>query len=255
MNNNIENWENLTEEQKKYANSQLGQINNIKIEEHPASVFFNTFGWVKIENFINKETAKLLYTHVLTAAKRLSFLEQVYGEGKVDKSIWGNFNDPQALGDYSHYGDLIFDSLLAESLNKMNMYTNKDLVPTYSYHRLYTTGTELKKHIDRKSCEISTTLCLGYDISNVDTKKYPNWDWPMFVKTFDGKELPIHMKPGDMLIYRGCDIEHWREPFIGKNHAQVFLHYNEKNNSNDNIYDGRPMLGLPGSFSKKKIIE
>ena len=93
MNNNIENWENLTEEQKKYANSQLGQINNIKIEEHPASVFFNTFGWVKIENFINKETAKLLYTHVLTAAKRLSFLEQVYGEGKVDKSIWGINNN------------------------------------------------------------------------------------------------------------------------------------------------------------------
>ena len=61
MNNNIENWENLTEEQKKYANSQLGQINNIKIEEHPASVFFNTFGWVKIENFISNIILKLKF--------------------------------------------------------------------------------------------------------------------------------------------------------------------------------------------------
>ena len=25
-----------------------------------------------------------------------------------------------------------------------------------------------KKHSDRSSCEISTTLCLGYDVSNVD---------------------------------------------------------------------------------------
>jgi hypothetical protein len=75
----------------------------------------------------------------------------------------------------------------------------------------------------------------------------------MFIKTFNGETLPVHMKPGDMLIYRGCDIEHWREPFIGKNHAQVFLHYNEKNDLNDNIYDGRPMLGLPSRFSKNKI--
>jgi hypothetical protein len=252
--NNIENWQQLTEQQKEIANFQLKNVQIEKNNEpHPTSVFFNTFGWVKIENFISKDLANILYSHITLAAQRLTFLENMYGVGNVDKSIWGDFYDPQAYGDYSHYGDLIFETLLLSSLEKMNLYTNKKLVPTYSYHRLYTTGTELERHIDRKSCEISTTLCLGYDVSNVDSQKYPDWDWPMFIKTFNGETLPVHMKPGDMLIYRGCDIEHWREPFIGKNHAQVFLHYNEKNDLNDNIYDGRPMLGLPSRFSKNKI--
>ena len=77
---------------------------------------------------------------------------------------------------------------------------------------------------------------------------YPDYDWEIYVETADGRELPIHMKPGDMLIYRGDIVEHWREPFIGKNHAQVFMHYNDKSNQLAPIYDGRPMLGLPDSF-------
>jgi hypothetical protein len=149
-----------------------------------------------------------------------------------DEDVYGTFTDAQAPGDYSKYGDLVFDTLLARKLPEMEILTGKKLIPTYSYHRLYTQGTELKRHKDRPSCEISTTLCLGYDVSNVDLEKYPDWDWPMFVGPKTGEEgtegMPIHMKPGDMIIYRGCELEHWREPYWGKNHAQVFLHYNER---------------------------
>ena len=56
------------------------------------------------------------------------------------------------------------------------------------------------------------------------------------------------MKPGDMIIYRGCEIEHWREPLWGNNHAQAFLHYNEKDGEYDIPYDGRPLLGLGSEF-------
>ena len=34
------------------------------------------------------------------------------------------------------------------------------------------------------------------------------------------------LKPGDMLVYKGMILEHWREAFIGQDCAQVFLHYN-----------------------------
>ena len=134
----------------------------------------------------------------------------------------------------------------------MQELTAKDLVPTYSYHRLYTQGTELKRHRDRVSCEISTTLCLGYDTSNIDASKYPDWDWPMFIKEKDGTEIPIHMKPGDMIIYRGCEVEHWREPLMGKNHAQVFLHYNEKDGQFDVPNDGRPLLGMTVKYRSEE---
>ena len=110
-----------------------------------------------------------------------------------------------------------------------------DLVPTYSYHRLYTTNTELKRHLDRDACEISATLCLGYDSEE---------NWPMFVKKQNGEEIGLDLSPGSIIVYRGCDIEHWREPFKGKNHAQVFLHYNEKNGEFNNIYDNRKVLGV-----------
>jgi len=77
----------------------------------------------------------------------------------------------------------------------------------------------------------------------------------MFVKEKNGKEIPVHMKPGDMIIYRGCELEHWREPYWGKNHAQVFLHYNEKGGQYDIPFDGRPILGMPASFRDEKAIE
>ena len=49
-----------------------------------------------------------------------------------------------------------------------------------------------------------------------------------------------------MLVYKGMILEHWREAFIGKDCAQVFLHYNNvATQGNKNIYDGRVHLGLP----------
>jgi len=77
----------------------------------------------------------------------------------------------------------------------------------------------------------------------------------MFIKEPNGKEIPVHMKPGDMIIYRGCELEHWREPYWGKNHAQVFLHYNEKGGQYDIPNDGRPLLGMPGTFRDEKTVE
>ena len=106
-----------------------------------------------------------------------------------------------------------------------------ELIPTYSYFRIYTKGNELKKHKDRDSCEISMTVCISYEGDQ----------WPIFVEG-----TPIYLKPGDLIIYRGCEVEHWREELKGKRHIQMFLHYNDRNGpyGEDNIYDGRPFLGL-----------
>ena len=257
MNKQIANWDTLTDKEKSKATELLkGEPALNPAVVHPAAKFFEENGWVKIDNFIDKNMANLLYHHTQLEAQRLNWFEDNAME--ADEGIHGLFTDKQAPGDFSKYGDPIMDALLSMSLEKMCELTGKELIPTYSYHRLYTTGTELKRHKDRPSCEISTTLCLGYDVSNVDSSKYPNWDWPMFVGPKDGAEgtegLPIHMKPGDMIIYRGDHVEHWREPFWGLNHAQVFLHYNEKNGQYDIPYDGRPMLGMPGNFRSQEAI-
>ena len=58
-----------------------------------------------------------------------------------------------------------------------------------------------------------------------------------------------------MLIYSGCDLEHWREEFKGTDCGQVFLHYNNAKSkaAKENALDKRPILGLPSWFKGSKL--
>ena len=155
---------------------------------------------------------------------------------------FGTKFDRQVLGAYSCYGDIMMEMLLVNMHALMEKNTGLRLQPNYSYARIYKTGHVLERHKDRLSCEISTTLNLGGD------------PWPIYLEP-SGREgmngLKVDLNPGDMLIYRGMDLEHWREPFQGSECIQVFLHYNDVNNPNAVPYDGRPHLGLPAWFKKR----
>ena len=172
-----------------------------------------------------------------------------------DNGMFGTWTDQQVPNTYSHYGDMVMETLMIKVLPKMQKETGLQLVPTYSYARLYKTGDILKRHKDRPSCEISTTLNLG------------GAPWPIFIdgtgsnnvideyKNIHKHDAPkgtkVLLEVGDMLVYSGCELEHWREPFEGDICGQVFLHYNHVNGpfANKNMFDGRPKLGLP-SFVK-----
>ena len=155
---------------------------------------------------------------------------------------FGTKFDRQVLGAYSCYGDIMMEMLLVNMHALMEKNTGLRLQPNYSYARIYKNGHVLERHKDRLSCEISTTLNLGGD------------PWPIYLEP-SGREgmngLKVDLNPGDMLIYRGMDLEHWREPFQGSECVQVFLHYNDVNNPNAVPYDGRPHLGLPAWFKKR----
>ena len=136
---------------------------------------------------------------------------------------------------YSQYANMAMETLLLKCLPDMEKATGLKLYPAYSYARIYKKGDELKKHKDRFSCEISTTMNLGGD------------DWPIYLEG-----LKVDLKQGDMLVYSGCELEHWREKFKGKECIQVFLHYNniKTKGAKDNMFDKRPHLGLPSWFKK-----
>ena len=165
---------------------------------------------------------------------------------------WGRMGDEQVPGCYAHYADVAMENLLLFLRKKVQKATGLELSPNYTYTRLYTKGAELKRHKDRFSCEISTTLNLGGD------------PWPIFVDNTNSnivdetkeyvspmnKGIQINLNPGDMLVYQGQRIEHWREPFEGNYCAQVFLHYNDLSSgkAKENLYDRRPLVGLPAWF-------
>ena len=203
-----------------------------------------------IRNAISKELADIGYNYLQISAEADHWMltNQVTHE---KNPLIGNFKDAQVPGSYAKYADRLMEILLVQTIPVMKAKTNLDLIPTYSYARLYRTGNILNRHKDRPSCEISTTLNLGGD------------PWPIFIdptgennvideyqgviKPDAPKGVQVNLKPGDMLIYSGCELEHWREPFQGKLCGQVFLHYNHANGpfAKSNLYDKRPMLGIP----------
>tara|TARA_Y100001937_G_scaffold1520_1_gene2007 strand:+ start:176 stop:871 length:696 start_codon:yes stop_codon:yes gene_type:complete len=176
----------------------------------------------------------------------------------------GTWKDNQIPNSYSHYSDIAMETLLLQVQPKMEKLTGMKLNPTYSYARIYKMGDVLKRHKDRFSCEISTTMNLGGDEWPIYLENKKNVGVPEDIDpetktnyqvSTDNKGKKIILNPGDMLVYKGMILEHWREAFIGNDCAQVFLHYNNSFSpgADDNIFDTRPHLGLPNWFKGKKI--
>ena len=149
---------------------------------------------------------------------------------------------------YACYSDIAFETLILKLQAVMEKETKLKLYPAYSYARIYKEGDILKRHKDRFSCEVSTTLNLGGD--NLPIYLEPSGE-------VGKKGIKIDLKQGDMLVYHGCELEHWRNKFKGKECIQVFLHYNnvKTNGSRQNIFDKRLHLGLPKWFKGFKLPE
>ena len=113
------------------------------------------------------------------------------------------------------YGDPIMEGLLSKLLPSVEKTSGLRVFPTYSYLRVYKEGDVLGRHTDRPSCEISLSLCLGYEGPG---------PWPIWIEG-PRDVVSISLEAGDGLLYRGIECPHWRSPFEGSSLAQVFLHY------------------------------
>ena len=141
-----------------------------------------------------------------------------------------------------------------------------ELVETYSYTRTYDRGAYLKSHTDRPSCEISATICLDY-------KSDDNTPWKIWVQNdrnyiddavhdqpslFEISQKPVigkrkgcvavSLEIGDVLLYQGPNIPHWRDTFLGDYSSHMFLHFI---NANSNM-NGIPEFKLPKSAPNQR---
>ena len=219
--------------------------------KHEYSIKYDNEGYVVVKNYLNDQTKNLLFNHTLL---KRQVCRHMWKEKKelFSPYLYGYpFGDGQVVGSYCHYSDPIFESLLYSSIKDMSNFTGKTLHPTYSYYRVYEPGAVMKKHIDRTSCKHSMTLCLGY------TEKV----WPIYLEG-----TPINLESGDLLVYRGDKLKHWRDPLPSGYQSQVFLHYVEEGAKNweRDRYDTRPLLMLDvrsktwsdkGTFKEDEIIK
>jgi len=203
-----------------------------------------------IKKAISYELANFAFNYLLLKREAVAWMYQNNYISKFTPGF-GTWTDKQIPNTYSIYGDTFMETLMMKVLPVMQQHTEMNLIPCYTYTRIYKKGDILKRHSDRPSCEISTTLHLGGD------------PWPIFldptgqktvineekqiIKPNAPKGISINLEVGDMLVYSGCELEHWREPFEGDNCAQVFLHYNNIDGpfGTQNKFDKRPLLGIP----------
>ncbi len=210
---------------------------------------FRNLKYQIIKKAISYELANFIFNYFMLKRDAVSFMYK--NNIHSQSGLLGTWTDEQVPNTYSNYADFAMETLMMKVLPVMQKETELQLIPTYSYARIYKNGDILKRHKDRPSCEISTTLNLGGD------------PWPIFIdgtgadsviderrnihKPNAPKGTEVLLDVGDMLVYSGCDLEHWREPFEGNICGQVFLHYNHVNGpfAEKNKFDGRPMLGVP----------
>lgn len=156
-------------------------------------------------------------------------------EEKGQYNYWDNnpehFNyvdvEQQVEGSTSRYWHPQYRIIHSSIRIKLEEIIGRKLYNTYYYDRYYFPGQELTKHIDRDACEISVSVHVGTNLEGKDA------DWPIWIKTPDiytdkkktnvlvsGESHPVILKPGDCIIYKGCERPHWRNAMPGSNNRR-----------------------------------
>ena len=111
------------------------------------------------------------------------------------------------------HGDACADSVMYALRPIIEAHIGLELVPTYSWVRMYRKGDILGRHRDVAGNQVSCNFCISKDI-----------DWSLGFS--DGeKESEISMEPGDAVIYDGVALEHWRDKYQGQNQIQMIVGY------------------------------
>ena len=171
---------------------------------------FQSEGYKKIKGLVDEQTVKTI---------------SQYFENKINRGEWVEKKEAQP-GDASklgYYADPLIEVMLKECQASIEQHTGLLLEPTYSFSRVYQGGEELKPHTDRPSCEISATI-------NVACTGEP---WPIWMQYQDKDPVKCVLEPGDSIVYKGCEVTHWRRKLPeGQINVQFMLHYVSRSGSN-----------------------
>lgn len=183
---------------------------------------FEKHGCVLVKNFIDEQTIAVV---------------SQYFENKIRRGEWQEAKkEGNPTSRFAYYADPLIEVLLQVSKEAVEDATGKELLPTYSYSRIYQPGERLFPHIDRPACEVSVTV-------NVATKGEFS---PIYTQYGQNDPEKHVLNPGDAVVYMGCDVMHWRQPLKDNQlNVQFMLHYVDKNGPNaEYTKDRRPAYGF-----------
>lgn len=154
----------------------------------------------------------------LVPANRVARLRE-HMAGRAKAGTLRMTGDPLVPNTPHVYGDAELDKLMLDIKPLIEVHTGLSLHPTYSFGRIYKKGDALEAHRDRDACEISISLNLGQE---------PDDPWNLYI---EGSDAPFAaaLTPGDVLLYKGIELTHWRDAYRGDRLFQVFVHYVDAN--------------------------
>jgi hypothetical protein len=173
-----------------------------------------------VKNFISEDLCKVMATEFAIMRDTMKVLDGP-GFDNIENS-------------FSWYSPICFETLSTIIKPKVEQLVNKKLHPSYSYGRIYNKGSILTRHLDRKSSELTVSICLKKDIP------WPlNWEW-------EEKTLSLDSEPRGAVIGCGSATPHWRTLYEGTEHIQAFMQYVIVGGEYDYLkYDTRPCIGSP----------
>jgi len=174
-------------------------------------------GYLVLKNFLTEPLCH--YYNMVT----FQMLENPQANGYLPGSNGiNNNNSGEHHRTWNTYGHPIWETTLhlmqlsiAQAAKNPQSGIPPQLFPTYSYHRMYMEGAAMAHHSDRPACQVSLTINLGQ-----------THEWPIYVTNLKTKKYTeVIQKPGDALMYLGCNVGHYRPPLKGDWYSQLFVHY------------------------------
>lgn len=192
---------------------------------------FDRHGALLVKDVVGKDMA-IFFTHAMLRSP-------AYPNGRADDD-----QVPGAVGLLDH--EVMFETLHERIWPAVEAIVGEELIPTYSYARVYANGNVLEKHTDRPACEVSMTVQLG---------RSHHYAWPIHMGG-----MRFDLAEGDGVIYRGCDVEHWRDRCDGPDgyiSGQAFFHFVRRNGPHADWAGDRrwPLHALPYVRGRHLILE
>ena len=185
--------------------------------------------WTRLEQFDKKGffiiknvyDARALVDTIPNERGMLTYSKNIdFGSKKGDSNIRVQLDpdERQVSGSVARYNHPKYRKVHTHVRREIEKHIGRDLFNTYYYDRFYFPGQKLKRHRDRDACEISISLHIGTNLEE---------PYPFYIQALDDeKPYRIELEPGDGVVYKGCQVWHWRDEMPG--HKGLFSRFNKR---------------------------
>lgn len=193
-------------EQRANISSVKNHKRNWKQKIQVAKISFKRDAFAQIDDIITTSFQSSLQTHM---------------RNLVTNGYFGALDDGQVARRMGFHNETVAASIHHRLAKLVSVIVGKEVQASYAYLGCYLDGSVLERHIDRPQCQFN--LSIVYDMSDEQGNRVD--PWPIYLQ-MGKKPLAVNLEPGSGLLYRGTDIEHWRDALPQGQRAIVcFYHF------------------------------